>query len=241
MVYHLDQIDTSLSHLPQTKLEFSDNMDSDSDGFGFKAGWTWRELHQQYYNVYDRVNATVATAPSLATTGVINKTLDLYDGEGQSLLRVNPDGVRNYINSNPSACSRPFSSNIINSTVSNYELSERIQAFYAESQYKWGDLYALAGLRYENTDMLIHNFQPVPFSSTSNFVAADTSSHYARLLPSLNVSWDVVEDIKLRGGDKPESGPARPIRSWRRTAPPPPSPGNLASESISNPTLKPRE
>jgi len=238
MVYHLDQVDTSLSHLPQTKLEFSDNMDSDSDGFGFKAGWTWRELHQQYYNTYNRVNATAATAPTLATTGVINKTLSLYDGEGQSLLLVNPDSARAFVTANPGLFT-PFASNALNSTISNYHLTERIQAFYAEAQYKWGDLYALAGLRYENTNMLIQNYQPVPFSSTSNFVATNTPSHYARLLPSLNVSWDVVEDIKLRAAISQNL--ARPTYSNLAQNGSASVSGNLASESISNPTLKPRE
>ena len=29
------------------------------------------------------------------------------------------------------------------------------------------------------TDMLIHNFQPVPFNSLSNFVATDTPTKYS--------------------------------------------------------------
>ena len=126
-IYHLDQTDESSSHLPQTKLEFTDNMESDAQGFGFKAGWFWRELTQRFDNIYNRVNAVAATAPTLATAGIINQTIDLYDGEGQSLLLVDPDKARAFVNANPTLFT-PFANNALNSNVSNYRLKERIES-----------------------------------------------------------------------------------------------------------------
>jgi TonB-dependent receptor len=239
MAYHLDAVDRSDSHLPQVKAEFSDNMDPDSDGFGYKGGWSWRELSQTYlYNQF-RVNPT-GTAPSLATTGVIPQNIDLYDGEGQTLLLVDPSGVRNYVNSNPTAFTRNAGDTLSN-TVNNYHLDERIQAFYAEAQYKWGRLFALAGVRYETTNMGISNYQPVPFSSTTNFVQTKTPSHYAKLLPSLNVSYDVTDEIKLRGAISQNL--ARPTYSQlaQNGTASLNATGATASETISNPDLKPRK
>lgn len=239
MVYHLDAVDRSDSHLPQVKAEVSDNIDPDSQGLGFKAGWMWRELSQVFSYNQNRVNP-VAPAPTLATTGVIPQTIHLYDGEGQTLLLVDPNGVRNYVNSNPPAFTRNATDSLSN-TVNNYRLGERIQAFYAEAQYRIGALYALAGLRWENTNMLISNYQPVPFSSTTNFVNTLTPSHYAKLLPSLNVSYDVTDAIKLRGAISQNL--ARPTYSAlaQNGTASLNAASFTASESISNPNLKPRK
>ena len=72
------------------------------EGLGWKAGWSWRELSQVYSYNQTRFNPN-APAPSLATTGVIPQNIDLYDGQGQTLLLVNPNGVRNL----PDRQSRP--------------------------------------------------------------------------------------------------------------------------------------
>src|SRR6201996_954734 len=65
-VYHESVTDQSISHLPQTKLELTNNVDSDDYGFGFKAGWTWRDLSQRYdLTQFRLVPATGTTAPTL--------------------------------------------------------------------------------------------------------------------------------------------------------------------------------
>ena len=87
----------------------------------------------------------------------------------------------------------------LSNTVNNCHISEMINAFLCRAQYKWEGLLALAGLRYENTDANISNYLPVPFTSTSNFQQTATPNHYARLLPSLNVSYELSDQIKLRG------------------------------------------
>ncbi len=239
MVYHLDAIDRSDSHLPQVKAEVGNSMSPDAQGLGWKAGWSWRELSQVYSYNQTRFNPN-APAPSLATTGVIPQNIDLYDGQGQTLLLVDPNGVRNYLINNPAAFTRNATDTLSN-TVNNYRLNERIQAFYAEASYRVGDFYALAGIRWENTNMLISNYQPVPFSSTTNFVNTLTPSHYAKLLPSLNLLYDVSDEFKLRGAISQNLGrPTYSALAQNGTA-------SLnaasftASESISNPNLKPRK
>ena len=105
----------------------------------------------------------------------------------------------------------------------------------------WATLYALAGVRWENTNMLISNYQPVPFSSTTNFVNTLTPSHYAKLLPSLNLLYDVSDEIKLRGAISQNL--ARPTYSAlaQNGTASLNAASFTASESISNPNLKPRE
>jgi TonB-dependent receptor len=239
-VYHLNAVDTSISHLPQTKVEFTDNMDPDARGLGFKLGWTWRDLKQKfYYNQY-RLNPNAGTAPTLAAIGVIDKTLHLYDGVGQTLLLVDPNAVVDYVNAHMADYTRN-AGDTLSSNSSNYQLGEMINAFYAEAQYRWGALYGLAGLRYETTGESIYNSQPVPFSSATNFVPMHTAASYSKLLPSLNLSYDLTDDVRLRAAfsqnlARPQFAQLAENNSASLNAV-----SDTASESIANPNLKPRQ
>jgi TonB-dependent receptor len=239
-VYHLNAVDTSMSHLPEVKAEYINNMDSDSTGLGFKGGWHWRDLTQFYYYNQYRLNPVSGKAPLLSNVGTIPVNLPLYDGEGQTMLLINPDAVTNYIAANPSSYTENSTDQLSN-TVNNYHLSEMINSFYAEGQYKWEGLLALAGLRYETTDANISNYLPVPFTSTSNFQQTATPNHYARLLPSLNLSYDLTDQIKLRGAvtqnlARPEfSQEAENSSATIGTS------GTTATETVANPNLKPRQ
>ena len=107
---------------------------------------------------------------------------------------------------------------------------------------QWGDLYALAGLRYETTDQSIRNYLPVPFTSTTNFAAdRTTTSSYAKLLPSLNLSYDVTDEIKLRGAVTQNLARPEYAQLAENSSAIAQSRRQPASETISNPNLKPRE
>jgi TonB-dependent receptor len=239
-VYHLNAVDTSMSHLPEVKAEYTNNMDKDSTGLGFKGGWSWRDLSQFYYYNQYRLNPNAGTAPSLATIGTIPVNVPLYNGEGQTLLLINPNAVTSYIAANPSSYTEN-SSDPLSNTVNNYQLSEMINAFYVEAQYKWEGLLALAGLRYENTDTNISNYLPVPFTSTSNFQQTATPNHYARLLPSLNVAYDVTDEIKLRAAATQNLARPEYSQEAENSSASIAASDTSATETVANPNLKPRE
>jgi TonB-dependent receptor len=239
-VYHLNAVDTSMSHLPEVKAEYINNMDSDSTGLGFKAGWYWRDLSQFYYYNQYRLNPKTGDAPSLATVGTIGTNVPLYDGEGQTLLLINPIAAQGYVNANPSLYTENSSDQLSN-TVNNYHLSEMINALYAEAQYKWEGIYALAGLRYENTAANISNYLPVPFTSTTNFQQSATPNHYARLLPSLNLSYDVSDTLKLRGAVTQNLARPEYSQEAENSSASIAASDTMATETVANPNLKPRE
>lgn len=238
-VYHLNAVDTSISHLPQTKVEFTDNMDGDAQGLGFKLGWTWRDLRQKFYYNQVRFNPVAGTAPTLAAVGVINKNINLYDGQGQTLLLVDPNAALAYVAAHAANYTRN-AGDLVSNNVNNYQLGEMIDAFYGEAQYRWGDLYALAGLRYETTGQSINNYQPVPFTSTTNFVATHTASSYSKLLPSLNLSYDLADDVRLRAAVSQNLARPQYAQLAENSSASQPS-GTTATESISNPNLRPRQ
>lgn len=238
-VYHLNAIDTSTSRVPQAKVEFKDNIDPGAIGLGFKAGWWWRQVSQKYYYWQYRSNP-VGTPPTLAQIGVLPTNVSLYNGAGQTLLLIDPNAVINYVAANASHYTENASDQL-SSTVNNYNLTERINALYAEAQYRWENLFALAGLRYETTDQTILNYQPVPFSSTTNFVQSQTASNYAKLLPSLNLAYDVSDALKLRAAVSENLARPQYAQLAENGSASLNAVSDVASESISNPNLRPRE
>jgi TonB-dependent receptor len=251
-VYHLNALDTSTNELPQTKIEFKDNFDADSTGLGFKAGWTWRDLTQHYLYDQYRVNPKVATTLAAIPNGVINQNVSLYDGQGQTLLLLNRFAIDDYVAAN-AANYAEYSGDTASNNANNYRLSEKVNAEYAEAQYKYKDLYALLGLRYETTDQDITNTVPqivcTPPGSTNCalsstlFQPSVNSSSYSKLLPSLNLSYDVTDTLKLRGAvtqtlARPEYSQLAENSSLATSGT---GVSETGSETIANPDLKPRK
>ena len=127
----------------------------------------------------------------------------------------------------------------LTSTVNNFHLGEMINAVYGEAQYRANNFLVIAGLRFEDTRQSIQNFLPVPLSSTTNFQQMNNVSRYGRLLPSINGIYDVTDDFKIRAAVT-QNLARRNIPSLPRTARPA-FRGTQASETISNPSLKPRQ
>ncbi len=237
--YHLNEEDESSTTQPIFRLDFSHNFDPTDLGLGFNAGAQHRDLTQTYsYNQY-RLNPTVA--PTLAQIGTLGSP-SLYDGYGQSILTVNPGAVDAYIAANPGNYTRNATDTLTN-TVNNYNLDEEINDGYVQLDYRTQHLFALLGLRYESTQQKIQNFLPQPFSSTTNFVQSTTDYDYDRLLPSFNISYTPIHQLIVRGAitrtlARPEYAQLAQNSSASIASN---ASGGLASETISNPNLRPRE
>ena len=149
-----------------------------STGLGFKAGWTWRDL-TQHYDFFQTELTPPANTITLASipNGVINKNVSLYDGEGQTILLLNRYAIDQYV----AAQHRRYytvqtAADAKADNVNDYRLSEKINAEYAEAQYKMGDLYALLGVRYEFTSQTIVNELPSPLNQSVTFAPVTSTS-----------------------------------------------------------------
>jgi TonB-dependent receptor len=237
-VYHLDAVDESKSKVPQVRLDFSHNFDPTDQGFGVAAGAQWRDLHQAYAYDQLRLNPVASTAPTLATIGTLQRTLPLYDGEGQTLLLTNPTLTDAYIAANRGEYVEP-SSDVQTNTVNNYVLDEMITDGYVQADYRRGPFLALAGVRYEVTREQIENFLPNTTTNPITFEQLNTTQTYDHLLPSLNLSYTPIKQVVLRGAvtetlARPEYAQLAENSSASES-------GGVLTESVSNPNLKPRE
>jgi TonB-dependent receptor len=236
-VYHLNAVDQSAAKLPQARIDYSHNFDADDTGFGYSVGAQHRDLNQVYSYWQYRLNP-VGTAPTLAQIGALDASVPLYDGYGQTQLLVDPGAVDAYIFQNSTKYARNASDTLIN-TVNNYTLDERIDDAYAQAGYRTKQFYALLGLRYKYTRESIDNYLPEPFNSQTNFAETNTVSTYSKLLPSFNVSYTPITQVAIRGAITQTL--ARPEYSQLAENSSATVSGNLASETISNPHLAPRE
>ena len=239
------QLDTSTNELPQAKIELKKNFDPESTGFGFKAGWTWRDLTQHYDFFQTELTPTTGLPPiTLASipNGVISKNVSLYDGQGQTVLLLNRYAIDQFVAANMAKYTVQTAADIKADLANAYRLSEKINAEYAEAQYRQGAFYALLGVRYESTDQSIYNYLPASFvpgaPAGSVYAPVTSTSSYAKILPSLNLSYDLTDAFKLRAAatetyGRPEYGQLAENSSASVV-------GNQATETISNPNLKPR-
>ena len=239
--YHLNALDQSTSKEPQVRIDYSRNFDAAAQGFGFDLGANHRDLNQVYSYFQNRQNV-VGTAPTLAQVGTINTNVPLYNGQGQTLLLASDPDVLSYMAAHPGGYVRN-ASDALSNTVNNYTLDEQIDDVYGQAGYRTKQVSAIVGLRYEWTRQKIDNFLPVPFSSQTNFQAFDTTNNYSRLLPSLNLSYTPIKEVILRGAvtetlARPEYAQLAQNSSASVGSN---VSGNIASETISNPNLKPRD
>lgn len=182
-----------------------------------------------------------AVTPTLAQIGTLGSP-NLYDGYGQSVLTINPSAVNAFIAANEGDYARN-ATDLLSNTVNNYSLDEQIDDGYIQADYRTHHLFALIGLRYEATQEKIQNYLPQPFSSTTNFVQTTTNHDYDRLLPSLNVSYTPIRQLVLRGAVTRTLARAEYSQLAQNSSASISSnaSGDLASETVANPDLKPRE
>jgi TonB-dependent receptor len=239
--YTETQLDTSTNELPQAKVEFSQHFEPDDTGLGYKVGWTWREMTQHYDFFQTEYKPKTTTLLSQIPNGTINQNVNLYDGQGQTLLLLNRAAIDQYVAANLSNYTLQTAADLQADNLNDYRLTERINAEYAEAQYKYENLYALLGLRYESTDESIVNVLPSPLNQPSpptTFGQVSTSSNYAKFLPSLNLAYDVTDEFKIRAAATETYGRPEYAQLAQNSAAS--AVGNQASETISNPNLKPR-
>jgi TonB-dependent receptor len=227
-------VDASHSTEPQYKVDFKHNVDPEDRGWGFKAGLYHRDLSQTYY--YNSITATplAGDAPSLGTIGVLHP-ISPSNGEGQQIIALDPEAVTAYIKANPGAYGVVASGNI-----NDYHLREIIDAGYGEARFKSDNFTVIGGLRWEQTSQNIENL----LGATPTTAAwVDTKSKYAKLLPSVNASYDLTPKLKARAAitetlARPEYSQMAENGAVNESA------GQAAGAvvgTVANPNLKPRE
>jgi len=211
----------------------------DQSGFGFKVGARYRTLEKTFRNREtdyrlapgaDPISGSLVafetiTSPDPGIEVPISNFqafLDYFDANRDQFVGTSSDGAN---------------------TGRNFELNEDVAAAYGLVQYV-GNRYAIVGgVRYERTETDSDFFQQ---NADGSFVPARTSGSYDDFLPSLSGTYNVSENVLLRGAfsqalgrpnfiDLAGSSRVRFLSDDAETGLP-----NLISVSSSNPELDPR-
>ncbi len=155
-------------------------------GFGFKTGLAYRNLERVRDNEEFRFSsaefadfaATADLAPLLAGDSFQS------DFSPENFLFYDIDAARSFIaNAN-------IPRDVGRSTSADFTYEEDILAAYGMVTYRTDRLNAVAGVRYEYTD----------FSSSSrNNPANDVNGSFDHFLPSVNVSYELLDGLFVRG------------------------------------------
>ena len=235
--YHLNAVDRSTTRTPQFRIDLTHNADPTAEGFGYKLGYVHRQTRQNYFYNEFRLNPIAGANINLAQIGPYLGSITPGDAAGLSLAFLDPDAVADYVAAHPGSYVAA-ASNLQRSTLNNFALRETVDAGYAEASYRTGPLYVQAGLRYERNGEDITNHVPDPITSTTSFATVKTQSDYGKLLPEMNISYDVTRTLKLRGAVSRTL--ARPRYSDLAQNQALTLSGTIATETIANPNLSPR-
>ena len=174
------------------RADYAFNLDKDSRGFGFKLGFEQRRL---------RLDKNMDADYRAVGTGV-NATAYMYDPQ----YRMFPDAVSNpwlhydrfWNELVPTLRNDPVQS-ATSSRTGDFFYREDVTNAYVSLHYVTDSTRVIAGLRYDDTSYNGHG------AKTENGVLSQTEWAYQKggyksWLPSLNVTHDLSENLRVRGG-----------------------------------------
>lgn len=248
-------IEQSLTFL---SAKYSSNFTKSDMGFGYEIGVNYTGRDQVFDRSYiegDVFNTVGCTEADITDCPLV--TLDQYV-LGQSLSGVDPN-INFYFIDDASLRADWIAQGqtITNDRSDNgirddYELAENLYAAFAQLSYNMDRLNLRLGLRYDYTESTVDLFarddrlDDDP-DDAAQYVAVSRSSDYGFWLPSLNASYDVSDDVVVRGAYGRTIG--RPnfsqlalqerINEPNFDDPADPSAGGTISITRGNPDLKP--
>lgn len=225
--------------LYEVKLDWQDSLGS-SFNWSYQAGLGYRQVDRSFDEERDRYDPTTLNTYDLASAGVVNDNLCLQPpghGADQCLVIIDPELANSswadHIAANPEQWQLNPLSNDDNRL--DYSLTEDVLSAYAMLNYANAATEVTFGLRYEDTQVDGIGRRNV---SGSGWTDVASSGGYNNLLPSLNLSHYLSENLLLRAGISESI--SRP--SFNKIAPKGESFDPISlTLSRSNPNLNPRE
>ncbi len=234
--YFLNRVEKSSTDTTTVKLDYSQNADATSTGWGLRAGLQYRDLSQQYD--LDEVRYNPVGTITLAAIGTDGTKVCPYS-DFSCLLLIDPAKVEAYFAAHPGSYTLA-STNLRNSTISDFAITERSGAAYLMGTWHGDATQATFGLRNEYLQRSVTNQMPQPLTSTTNYVEQRTDTRDRYLLPSANFSWDLAPTWKLRTAASRTLGQPTYSDLGQNTTPTVSTTAFTISSSIANPALRPR-
>lgn len=175
-----------------TKLSYAWNADRGALGLGFKAGGEYRRLRRARDN--EQFDLSNADRTALRMGDFLSDARFAAPYQPEPFFFLDTDKLRDYFRTAPLV--RVDSA----STSADFVYLEKVLAGYAMGVLS-GDRYrVIAGGRYEHTD----------FSADAAGQSGVVGSRFGDFLPSINASYDLTDELKLRGAYSKSLGRPNP-------------------------------
>ena len=233
---HTRNADDNREKVLAFKAGYAFNLDPDAEGLGFGVGVEGRFLDRTY-DFSEASYAPITPAGFLLSETLSATTISPYNGAGQHMMLIDEDKAVGVFNAR-SALYRLNSNTTTRNLGSDYTVSEDVRAAYLTGAYVRGALRANFGVRYEDTRLETGSNTATTRAGVTTYAWATQGQRYGKLLPSLNLIYDVTPDLKLRLGYGRALGrPNYDLLAARQTVA-----RDSATATISggNPDLKPR-
>lgn len=226
------------------QLNYAYNMDMEEDetGWGFKTGFSSRNVD----HVYNRIDMKVNVNSGAPNISFANFPLKFYktgnfNGGKTGLVTFDNVAFENWVaqNTNTSGIdgfSKNYNRAYIWNLGSRFQIEERITAFYVMTTHKADNFTITGGLRYEDTKTDFTRIPEINGKRDEN-VTATEQSNYSNLLPDLNATLDITDKVRLKAAYYRAIGRG----NYTQIAPVVSVDDAAEKRSIGNPNLKPRK
>src|SRR5262249_2104940 len=154
-----------------------------------KLGGKYRDEHKTNDFNNRRFGATGAPA-FLVSQGIQSVDApDFYFGRYPQGPNLSLDAATAFFNSNPGAFEEQFTREALTNAHNNYDVKEKIAAFYAKNTTQFGKLRLEVGVRVEHTDGQYDGF--IVNSDTLAVAPSNKSTNYTDVLPSILLKYEL--------------------------------------------------
>ncbi|WP_445360334.1 TonB-dependent receptor [Microbulbifer sp. EKSA005] len=101
------------------------------------------------------------------------------------------DALKAYVSDN-------FTRTVVPVLSGTYTIEEKIFSLYAQADFEWEAFRGNFGVRYVNTDLTTSTYDDIIGQETDITNANNRSADSENFLPSLNIAWDLTDDLVIR-------------------------------------------
>jgi iron complex outermembrane receptor protein len=174
-----------------------------------QVGYKYRqhETGQQYSGIaITGVSAPASLFDAQTVSGNYLRGFDGVNDQMKGRFHINPQSMVSYVESGkwlPAGAAMPKPSIFAAAefTAGNWNITEDINAFYAQANFQAENLSGNFGVRYvkTSTDSAGYVCKPgAACNSQADWTWQTTSKSYDNVLPSLNIKYDLSDDLVLR-------------------------------------------
>ena len=198
----------------QGRIDYSHPLAIGTDS-SFQIGFKYLDRHKNDDHDLTSYKTVKGANWSLATVGHLGDS-DFYDGLFTFGQRIDWNKAQAYLAAHPNVATFDYSGNLSGSLAPDYDVQERIVAGYAMVTLKFGNLTVIPGLRVENTrdrtaakivgpaitkigKAITTDAAYAAALAANNDFNARASNSYTDWFPGLNVKFEAMPDLLLRG------------------------------------------